>query len=248
MLQLNLDGKMEFDPVLGEDTWELFEVIEDSFGVDFGDYHDICGITVGELATVICKKANYPTEDKCLSAVTFYRIRRAFGALFGAPRSTIRPSASVADLLPLKHRAKGWELLQEHLGLNLPRLQFPAWLFLLAIVIPPTLLVFLRAFLGIRISAIWMLSISCALYMVTFVSIIPAIDERFSIPRVLPKTCRTFGELVKFVSAHNFAALGASSSENSVYKALQQLVAMQLGIDVAGLYPNTRIPDDLNIY
>jgi hypothetical protein len=248
MLQLNLEGKMDLDPVLGEDTWELFEAIEESFGVDLGDYHDICGLNVRELAEIICKKANYPTEDKCLSGVAFYRIRRAFGTLFGAPRDAIRPAASVADHLPLKRRTEEWDLLQENLGLKLPRLHFPAWLLLLALAAPPSMLAFMRVFLRVQISAIWMFDISCALYMVTFVSIIPAIDERFPIPRVIPKTCRTFGGLVAFVAAHNFAALGGDSSENSVLKALQQLIALQLGIDREAVSQNTRIPDDLNIY
>jgi hypothetical protein len=38
-----LDADVQRDPVLGEDTWELFEVIEDSFGVDLGDYSRSAG-------------------------------------------------------------------------------------------------------------------------------------------------------------------------------------------------------------
>jgi hypothetical protein len=33
---------------VGEDTWELFEAIEESFGVDLGDYYTLAGIGVGE--------------------------------------------------------------------------------------------------------------------------------------------------------------------------------------------------------
>jgi len=248
MLQLNLAGKTEFDPVLGEDTWELFEAIEDSFGVDLGDYHKICGMTVRELAEIISKKANYPTKETCLSAVAFYRLRRAFESLFGIPRTAIRPATSVGDLLPWDNRTTRWQMLQEHLGLTLPQLQFPGWLLLLPLVTSAVLLVSFRTFLGVRLSAIWIFNILFALYLVTFVSIIPAVDERFALSRVLPRTCETFGGLVTVVSAHNYAALGGSSGENDVLKAIRQLISMQLGIDLEEISPETRIPHDLNIY
>jgi hypothetical protein len=131
-----LDADVKHNPVLGEDTWELFEVIEDSFGVDLGDYHALCGVTVTELASVICGKANYPTEEKCLSAVAFYRLRRAFEVLFGIPRTTIRPATAVRNLLPWKSRSTQWLMLQEHLGLKFPRLNLPGWLLLLTVFAP----------------------------------------------------------------------------------------------------------------
>jgi hypothetical protein len=239
---------MEFDPALGEDTWELFEAIDDSFGVNLGDYHEICGKTVRELAEIISTKANYPTNEKCLSAVTFYRLRRAFGSLFGISRSAIRPAAPVSELLPLKHRIARWKALQEHLGLTLPGLQFPIWLPLLALVTPPALLLFLRAFVGVRLSTIWIFDISCALYMVTVVSIIPVVDECFPLSRVLPRTCETFGGLVNVVSAQNYAALGGSSGENDVLKTMRQLISMQVGVGIEEVSPETRIPHDLSIY
>jgi hypothetical protein len=100
-----LYSDVKHNPMLGEDTWELFEVIEDSFGVDLDDCHSLCGVTIRELAEVICRKANYPTEEKCLSADAFYRLRRAFETLFGIPRTTIRPATSVRNLLPWKSRS-----------------------------------------------------------------------------------------------------------------------------------------------
>jgi len=248
MLQLKLEGKMALDPELGEDTWELFEAIEDSFGVDLGDYHEICGMTVRELAEIISKKAKYPTKDTCLSAIAFYRLRRAFGSLFSISRSAIRPATFVSDLLPLRHRSARWKTLEEHLGLTLPRLQFPGWLLLLVLVTPPALLLFLRASFGVRLSAIWIFDISCLLYLVTFVTIIPAVDERIPLSWVLPRTCETFGGLVTVVSARNHAALGGSSGENDVVKTMRQLISMQLGIDTEEISPETRIPHDLNIY
>lgn len=239
-----LDADVQRDPVLGEDTCELFEAIEDSFGVNLGDYSAICGMTVRELADVVYQKATYPIQDRCLSAVAFHRMRREFEILFDIPRRTIRPSTSVGNLLPLKHRSTRWAMLQEHLGLTFPRLQFPGWLLLLALVVPPTLLVYLRAFWGVRLSAILIVDISCALYLVTFVSIIPAIDERFPLSRILPRACETFGGLTRVVLARNYATFASqygSSRDGGVLNAVRQLTASQLS-------PDTRIPHGLNIY
>ncbi len=117
MTLLDADEKKELNTV-GEDTWELFEAIEESFGVDLGDYHALAGITVGELAENICRLANYPAEERCLSAVAFYRLRRAFETLFSVPRRAIRPTTSVVQLLPWKSRRTQWRMLQEHLELT----------------------------------------------------------------------------------------------------------------------------------
>jgi hypothetical protein len=246
-----LDADVQRDPVLGEDTWELFEVIEDSFGVDLGDYSAICGMTVRELAEVVYKKANYPTEDKCLSAVAFYRLRRAFETLFDIPRRTIRPATSVGDLLPSKYRAARWILLQEHLGLVFPELRIPGWLLCLSLVAPPALLISLRAFLGLRLSAWWIVGGSSILILLIFARIIPAVDARIPLARVLPEDCETFGGLVRVVLARNYAAFASqsgSSCEGGVVKALRQLTATQLGEDLEQILPETRIPHDLNIY
>jgi hypothetical protein len=250
MLQLNLDGKMEFDPVLGEDTWELFEVIEYSFGVDLGDYHEICGKTVSELAEVIQKNANYPTEDKCLSAVAFYRLRRAFETLFGVPRGAIRPATPVGSLLPLKHRSAEWQMLQKHLGLDVPGLTFPAWFLLVPLVTPPALLISLRALFGFRLSVGWIVCGSLMFIYLTVARVIPAMNFHFPIARVIPTGCKTFGGLAKVVLARNYAAFASQggSCKDGILETLQQLTAMQLAMDVEKISPETRIPQDLNIY
>jgi hypothetical protein len=246
-----LDADVKPDPLLGEDTWELFEVIEDSFGVDLGDYSAVCGMTVSELAEVVSKKANYPAAEKCLSAVAFYRLRRAFGTLFGIPRATIRPATCVSNLLPGKLRRARWMMLQEHLGLTFPALRFPGWALWLSLVSPPALLISLRLFMGLRLSAGWIVGGSSVLILLTFARIIPAVDARIPLARIIPEECETFSGLVKVVLARNYAAFasqGAGSCEGDVLKALRQLAATQLGMGFEKISPEARIPQDLDIY
>src|SRR6201996_4974855 len=93
---------------VGEDTWELFESIEQSFGVDLGDYHDLAGISIMELSQRINGLAKYPVEDSCLSLVAFNRLRRAFQNVTETPRSSVRPTTQIQDLLPWRTRHLQW--------------------------------------------------------------------------------------------------------------------------------------------
>jgi hypothetical protein len=242
MTLLDADEKKELNTV-GEDTWELFEAIEESFGVDLGDYHALAGITVGELAENICRLANYPAEERCLSAVAFYRLRRAFETLFSVPRTAILPTTSVVQLLPWKSRRTQWRLLQEHLGLTVPGLMYPGWLLLLCLVTPAALLISAREFLGFRLSAIEIIGGSLAL-------IIPAVVAFIPFARTPPPSCATMGGLAKVVLARNYAVFATqhgSSSERGVLPAVRQLIATETGSQLGEVSPETRIPADLNI-
>lgn len=251
MIQLNIDGKKDLNPLLGEDTWELFEVIEDAFGVDLGDYNAVCGMTLREIAGAIFKKANYPVEEKCLSAIAFYRLRSAFETQLELPRVRIRPTTIVSDLLPRKNRSARWLMLQQQVGLIFPGLQLPGWLLWSSIFGPPALLICLRWLVGLQISAGWIISGSFLLISLIFARIIPAVDARIHIARLVPESCATFGGLVKVVLARNyafFATEGGSSCDRGVLSALRQLTAMQSGVELEKISPETRIPQDLNIY
>ena len=246
-----LDADVRQDPLLGEDTWELFEAIEESFAVDLDDYHAICGITIRELAGFIYKKANYPIEEKCLSAVAFYRLRQAFITLFGIPRDAIRPGTPVRDLLPWKSRAGQWLMLQDHLDLKFPRLNLPTWDLILPLVVCPALIVSIEKLLRIRISMGWIVAGSAALILFTFARVFPAIDRSFPLAQVLPKGCETFGGLVKTVLARNygeFALQQGGSDEEGVVEALRHLTALQVGLDLEQVTSGARIPQDLDIY
>jgi hypothetical protein len=83
--------KLQGSNEIGEDTWELFDSVEQSFGVNLGDYHDLAGISILELSQRIDGLANYPVEYSCLSLVAFNRLRQAFQNVTGAQRSSVRP-------------------------------------------------------------------------------------------------------------------------------------------------------------
>jgi hypothetical protein len=142
-------------------------------------------------------------------------------------------------------------MLQEHLGLKFPRLNLPGRLLLLTVFAPPALLVSLRAFWGIRLSVGWIAGDSSLLILLTFLRIIPAVEDDIPLSRVIPEDCESFGGLVRVSLARNYAAFASQNggpSEGSVVEALRQLAAAQAGIDLEKFGPETRIPNDLDIY
>ncbi len=242
MTLLDADEK-QLASELGEDTCELLATIEDSFGIQFGDYHALLGMTVRELAGDICKKAEYSTAERCLSAVMFYRLRRALRVLFGTPRTAIGPATPVGDLLPWNSRRTRWCALQAYIGLTLPPLNYPGWLVYLSLAMSTTFLISLRVLLELRLSVVEIFGGSLALCLPTMVALIP-------LARTLPSGCETVGGLTKVVLARNYAAFASqygSSSESDVLVALRQLIATETGRDVEEILPETNIPRDLDI-
>jgi hypothetical protein len=230
---------------VGEDTWELFESIEQSFGVDLGDYHDLAGISILELSQRIDDLAKYPVESSCLSSVAFNRLRRAFQNVAEIPRSSVRPTTQIHDLLPWRTRHLHWASLQSELGLELPRLNLPSWLLLLCLISPVPLLFYARFVMGLRISGgfIAIGSIVLTLLALRAAMLYPA--------RAIPANLQTVGDLAKAVIARNykaFASAHGSSRERGVLPALRLLIAMQTCISTEKLLPETRIPSGLNIY
>lgn len=241
-----LDAKdLQGSNEVGEDTWELFESIEQSFGVDLGDYHELAGISILELSQRIDGLAKYPAEDSCLSSVAFNRLRRAFQNVTETPRSSVRPATRIHDLLPWRTRHSQWALLQSDLGLELPRLNLPLWLLILCLILPASLLIYARFFMGVRISGgvITICSIVLTLLALRAAMLYPA--------RVIPASIETVGGLAKAVIARNyktFASAHGSSPERGVLPSLRLLIAIQTGINIEKVLPETRIPSGLNIY
>src|SRR5271170_2526826 len=121
--------KVDSSNELGEDTWELFELIEKSFGVTL-DYATLLGSSVRDIAELITQQSTGPSSERCLTAAMFYLLRREFVSGLSVPKASIRPDAPLSTLLPWSRRKAQWLLLETHLELELPSLAMPAWLFI----------------------------------------------------------------------------------------------------------------------
>jgi hypothetical protein len=105
---LDADKIQRLEP-FGEDTWDLLHAIQDSFGVEFTADDLIAAKTVGKLGECISKKLMGPRINRCLSAVVFHRLRRAFVDLRSVPRQKIHPDTGLDELLPWSRRTGQWE-------------------------------------------------------------------------------------------------------------------------------------------
>jgi hypothetical protein len=254
MTLLDADEK-ERQGVVGEDTWDLLATIEDSFGITFPDYAAVLGKSVRELAKYIAGESKYSKAERCLSAVMFYRLRRAYSELFDTPRGTIRPATSLDILLPWSSRGDRWRRLQQHLGLTFPNLTCPLWLVVGVLSLSLTIAVASSVELSKAMNAMFGLGLGAGgavLDSFCFWIAVSALLMKWSTPlaRTLPRGCETFGGLVKAVLARNFATLAAQhggTSEDEIASLLCQLIAAEVGVDSNEITPDTRVPGDLDI-
>ncbi len=227
----------------GEDTCELLATIEESFGIQFPDYREVVGKSVQELAAYIYGASEHLRAKECLSAITFYRLRRACCDLFGMPRAVVRPQTAIGILLPWTNRRARWHRLQRHLGLSLPGLTYPLWVVCVSLVAAiassialATILGFGRSFVGIAIGS--------------FVLWIGSLKGLSPLARNFPRGCETCGDLVRLALAHNYSSIASQyggCSLNEIVGLLRQLIAAELGTDPKTITPDSLIHRDLGI-
>ncbi len=232
----------------GEDTCDLVSTIEDSFGIKFTQDELIHAQTLGTMAQTLYNKSEHPVGPQCLSAITFYKLRRAFIHLFDARRAEISPATSLYELMPWKTRNKQWRDIQDYLHYALPQLGWPLWLLGFALLLAVSILYVLFNFKVLSAIA----AASVLVGIVGFISVLVLVCVVLNpLAREFPRGCVTFGDLTKLVLARNYgniAAKGGGSSENELMQALLQLVAAETAADLQKLSSNTRFPEDLGIY
>jgi len=142
----------------------------------------------------------HPMSEKCLSASTFYRLRRTFVSLFGVQRSDMAPQTFLAKLLPWKVREERWRKLQCHLRYALPTLRMPYWQLALPIVLVAFFLTFpafgwqrLASYAG-SMSGLFTFFAALCLWVVVLVLLSP-------LAREFPSGCETFGDLTNRFSS-----------------------------------------------
>jgi hypothetical protein len=229
------------EKALGEDTCELLATIEESFGIQFPDDGEIVGKSVQEVAVYIYGASQQLRTEDCLSAITFYRLRRAFRDLFGTPRTVIRPATPVGVLLPWRSRRARWHRLQRHLDLTLPKLTYPLWLVAVSLVAAVSSCIGLETILGLGFVGIAIGS---------FVLWICVVSGLFPLARNFPRGCETCGDLVRLALARNYSSFASQyggCSVNEIVGLLRQMLAAELGIGLSEITPDTRIHGYLGI-
>ncbi len=204
--------------------------------------------TIGILARIVFAKLEHPVSPQCLSAVMFYKLRRAFIELFEIPRAKIAPAKSLYELMPWTTRKKQWRKVQDHLNYVLPQLTWPLWLLALGLLLAGATLYFLFGLKMLRTLG----AASALVGVIGFISVfVLAAVILNPLGRGFPRSCETFGDLVKLALARNYGKMAARrgmSSEKEVVQSLLQLVAAETAADVEKLSPDTPFPEGLHIY
>lgn len=242
LLEANKDPSL-----LGEDTCELFALIEESFGVILGDYRDLIGKNVLEITECIANQSKHQPAEHCLSMTTFHRLRTVFISSFGTQRKMVRSNSDLKELLPWITRRSRWQTLQKELDLSLPSLVYPSWLACMALVIG------LATGFVVSITDTQHGAVINGLAVVGgfATAVIVAILILMPLARGLPEGCGSFGALTRLSLARNYSVLASefgSCSKEQLLPLLRQLIAAEVGIDAENIKAETLIPQGLNIY
>lgn len=231
---------------MGLDTLELVLEVEEAFGVQIPDERAATIVTVGDLHDVLVEHlAKIPRESHiCLSAATFYLIRRAVHDVLGR-HVPIRPQDQTDVILPEDRRAEIWQALASHLQLRWPSLSRPIWLvWILSVTVAAAsgaIACLAYATAGTVIAAVAGIGSAIVLTMVSAMGT----KSLATVPR-LP--IATFRGLTHNVLALNFATLAAryrAWTSADIWRALSVLLVDQLGVRAELITRDAHIVRDL---
>ena len=106
---------------MGLDSVELVMAIEDKFGIAIPDVECEQIATVQQMADSVFEKIKLKPNEKCLSQIVFYRIRKAFEQ-FGNEKRNITPNTKMSELLSETDLKNDWTRLGIRIGLKIPDL------------------------------------------------------------------------------------------------------------------------------
>jgi hypothetical protein len=106
---------------MGLDSVELIMSIEDQFGIAIPDAECETIATVQQAVDSVFEKIKIHPNNKCLSQIVFYRIRKALEQ-FGNDKKEITPNTKMSDVLSETNLAYDWRRLEVKLQLKIPDL------------------------------------------------------------------------------------------------------------------------------
>ncbi|WP_405567781.1 phosphopantetheine-binding protein [Polaribacter sp. Asnod6-C07] len=106
---------------MGLDSVELLMSVEDKFGIQIEDSEAEKIYTVQNFVDSVYSKIITNPNDKCLTQIVFYRIRKAVRNLKLTDKE-IKPDTKITELLSQTELKENWHLLKTEIGLELPEL------------------------------------------------------------------------------------------------------------------------------
>jgi len=229
----------------GEDAGNLLNLIQESFGIEFSVDELIAAQTIGQLSDCLSNKLAHPRSERCLNAVVFYRLRRAFLARSGGARATVFPRARMTELLPWAQRRNRWRELSSSSGMVLPNLAYPLWLVFLSLLVSFGIAwAFSHRFPQFSAGGLVTFGVGLSAWILLNWVLHP-------LARAFPESCDTFADLVKVTLARNYAKLAGEfggSPRKEILSVLSQLIAVEIGCGAEKVTAETPFPEGLGIY
>jgi acyl carrier protein len=237
---------------MGLDTVEVVMIVEETFDFTIPDRDAEKLRTVGEMYRYVLEHIPVDNSSKCLSSVAFYRLRRVLMDAFKTPRSNIRPTSRVEDILPRGSRKSDWQRLASKLKLTLPTLRLPSgmqnrlhWVQLLmsSIVV--------SAFFVMVSSQIGNLMVVCGTVglIACEIALLNAM-YRWTEPYALEfaPNCRTLRGIVEILVEHDRERTVHEEkrwNEVQVWETLRAILVGQMGYDPQAVTEDARFVEDL---
>jgi len=238
---------------MGLDTVELMIEVEQAFDVQIPDDRAGEMYTVGDVYDFIleCQSDSESSSESmspgkvCLSAATFFSIRKALASEVDNRARRLRPRAKVEQTIPLKSRRVVWSKLQKSLDLKLPRLRRSAWIVACLTVLTTA------AALGVAASVQQRLGPHlAALAALGSLAPLGLLASRLTRPFAVHTRPEwsTFRRLSQLLLAHNYARLSRRFNTRDpadVWQALQTIVVDQLGVQPEQVTKQALLIEDL---
>jgi acyl carrier protein len=221
---------------MGLDGVEIIMATEERFGITIPDEDAEKMRTVGDLHHYVLHKleTQYP-EDRCLTSANFYLFRRSCMRTLHVPRSDIKPSTRLSNLLPSRHRSSYWKQLRSETQLELPALLLPLWSY--PIIFMPALLVLwvLHGQFGTEPALLLSIVIAAISYL-----IVSPHANRF------PRQITTVRDLVYVVTpAEQQLPAETRHDPDFIWSEVKQIIVDQLRVDPAKVTPTADLVRDL---
>jgi len=229
---------------MGLDTVELVMDVEESFGIEIPDDDAQQIVTVGDLFEFVKSRIDLAPAGTCLTAATFYDIRRAFQE--SGVNQRFGPSTTLAEITPHKRRRSFWADLSSIANLIFPNLVRPSWIVGLNVVITfavSLLTALIASGQDVNGAVFAMTLIGC----LVFVGWITAMLTRPFATKFAPDftTFRGLSERVLALNASTQQNEHGPMGPNDIWVILRELIVNQLGVDPDEVTPAASFVKDL---
>jgi len=232
---------------MGLDSVELLVEVEKTFDIEIPDAEAEKIATVGDFYEAVWDKIKDKTNNKCLSAMLFYRFRMFLSKRYPFPLKDFKPEANLNDLIPKEFRKEQWKEIQEDFDYELPDLALPQWLQSLVFYLGVTIII---GPLAVGVIAVNFYDASKWLFLLPAIGIIIMILLNLLLKPlrtdIREKNIRRFIEETLTMNYKKLRlAFGANRPEMEVI--MNNLIHDKSGVDFAEIKPEALIANDLGI-